>query len=68
MSPENAKLVESLIALFLLIYCLLLFTEKIPLKKKPAFFEKYKKVLIWMGAIGICYPIYEILSVLFKWK
>jgi amino acid transporter len=68
MSPENAKLVNVAISLMILVYLLLVFQGKIVLKKRSDFLEKNKKWLTILGLIGLLYPLYEIVSVVLKWK
>ena len=67
MSPQNARLVEALIAFFLLVYCLLVFTGRIKVKTRGDFLERNRKWLVIVAWIGLLYPIYEILSIVFHW-
>ena len=68
MSPENAKLVNASISLFIIVYLLLVLKGKIALKKKSDFLEHHKKTLIIMCYIVLLYLLYEIASVIFKWQ
>lgn len=68
MSPENAKLVEASISLFIIVYLLLVLKGKFTLKKKSEFLVYHKKTLTIIGLICLLYLISEILSLIFKWK
>jgi hypothetical protein len=68
MSADNARLVEAGISFILILYCLLIFTGKIKLKRRSEFLEKNRRWLVILGFVGLLYPILEILSVVFKFN
>ena len=66
MSADNARLVDAGISFVLILFCVLIFSGKIKLKKSPAFLERNRRWLVILGFVGLLYPILEILSVMFK--
>jgi hypothetical protein len=68
MSPDNAKIITNTITVFLLGYCLLVFMDKIPIKKKLDFIEKNKRLFIVCTLIAMLYPVFEIVNVLWLKK
>ena len=66
MSPEKAKLVTDYMTLIGLLFTLLVFTGKVPLKKRNEFLERNRKWLTWMAIIGLLYPLYEIVTFYIK--
>jgi len=60
------KLVEAGISFVLILYCLLIFSGKVKLKKRSEFLEKNGRWLVVLGFVGLLYPISEVLSVLFE--
>ena len=67
MSSANAKLSTDVLTFLILIYCFLIFSGKIPFKKKNDFLEKNKKLFIGGTALGILYYMYIIADDIFQW-